>query len=280
VLAQKSRGGQFFLRAPRFHSAASLEQNHLGTRLRATLEYTGANEAQETGRGNAQLCDPYCFTDGRDFRLKAINPADTGPLKTEDKVRAKKTLQMGIDTLAKLQDVLYAQDSWAVLLIFQAMDAAGKDGAVKHVMSGINPQGCQVASFQGAVRRGAGSRLPLALPEEPAPTGSHRYLQSLLLRRSAGGARASRVSRKAEAAHPAWSAKKIWDHRFEDICAFERYLTRNGIAIRKFFLHISYAEQERRFLERLNTPEKNWKFLPRTSPNAGTGGNTWPLMRT
>jgi polyphosphate kinase 2 (PPK2 family) len=95
-----------------------------------------------------KLCQPYCITDGNRFRLKNVDPSDTRPLKPEDKERAKETLAMGIEALAKLQDILYAQDSWAVLLIFQAMDAAGKDGAIKHVMSGVNPQGCQVASFK------------------------------------------------------------------------------------------------------------------------------------
>jgi PPK2 family polyphosphate:nucleotide phosphotransferase len=206
-----------------------------------------------------KLCHPYCFTDGRDFRLKAVSPSDTGPLKTEDKVRAKKTLQMGIDTLAKLQDVLYAQDSWAVLLIFQAMDAAGKDGAIKHVMSGINPQGCQVASFKAPSAEELDHdylwRCQKNLPQRGRIGIFNRsYYEEVL------AVRVHPEFLEKQRLPPGLVGKKIWDHRFEDICAFERYLTRNGVAIRKFFLHISHAEQERRFLERLNTPEKNWKF--------------------
>ena len=210
---------------------------------------------QETRR----LCQPYCITDGSSFRLKHIDPSDTGPLKSEDKARAKQTLQMGIEALAKLQDILYAQDSWAVLLIFQAMDAAGKDGAIKHVMSGINPQGCQVASFKAPSAEELDHdflwRCQKSLPERGRIGIFNRsYYEEVLV------VRVHPEFLEKQRLPPGLVGKKIWDHRFEDICAFERYLTRNGVSIRKFFLHISYAEQERRFLERLNTPEKNWKF--------------------
>ena len=205
------------------------------------------------------LCQPYCITDGQDFRLKNVDPSDTRPLKPEDKARAKETLQTGIETLAKLQDMLYAQDSWAGLLIFQAMDAAGKDGAIKHVMSGINPQGCQVASFKAPSAEEQDHdylwRCQKRLPERGHIGIFNRsYYEEVLV------VRVHPELLDKQKLPSTLVSKKIWDQRFEDICAFERYLTRNGIAIRKFFLHISHAEQKRRFLERLDTPEKNWKF--------------------
>jgi PPK2 family polyphosphate:nucleotide phosphotransferase len=210
---------------------------------------------QETRR----LCQPYCISEGKDFRLKDMDPSDTRPLKSDDKARAKETLAMGIEALAKLQDILYAQDSWAVLLIFQAMDAAGKDGAIKHVMSGINPQGCQVASFKAPSAEELDHdylwRCQKHLPERGRIGIFNRsYYEEVL---------AVRVHPEflgKQHLPPQVVDKKIWEHRFQDICAFERYLARNGIAICKFFLHVSYAEQKRRFLERLDTPEKNWKF--------------------
>ena len=205
-----------------------------------------------------RLCQPYCITDGKGFHLKDIDPSDTGPL-SEDKPHSKETLQMGIAALAKLQDTLYAQDRWAVLLIFQAMDAAGKDSAIKHVMSGINPQGCQVASFKAPSVEELDHdylwRCQRHLPERGRIGIFNRsYYEEVL---------AVRVHPEfLEKQHlpPTLVGKKIWAQRHEDICAFERYLTRNGIAICKFFLHVSRAEQKRRFLERLDTPEKNWKF--------------------
>jgi len=155
--------------------------------------------------------------------------------------------------------MLYAQDSWAVLLIFQAMDAAGKDGAIKHVMSGINPQGCQVASFKAPSPRSRITTTSGACQKRLPERGHIGIFNRFLLRESASGARASRASRQAEAAVDPGQQEDLGP-ALRDICAFERYLTRNGIAIRKFFLHISHAEQKRRFLERLDTPEKNWKF--------------------
>src|SRR5512145_883511 len=166
---------------------------------------------------------------------------------------------MGVEVLAELQEMLYAQDRWAVLIIFQAMDAAGKDGAVKHVMSGVNPQGCQVYSFKSPSSEDLDHdylwRCMKCLPERGRIGIFNRsyYEETLVVR-----------------VHPEFLAKQqlpadlvtkgIWRERFQDIRSFERYLTRNGVAIRKFFLHVSRKEQKRRFLERLETPEKNWKF--------------------
>jgi PPK2 family polyphosphate:nucleotide phosphotransferase len=205
-----------------------------------------------------RLCQPYCITDGKGFRLKDIDPSDTGPL-SEDKPHSKETLQMGIAELAKLQDTLYAQDRWAVLLIFQAMDAAGKDSAIKHVMSGINPQGCQVASFKAPSVEELNHdylwRCQRHLPERGRIGIFNRsYYEEVL------AVRVHPEFLEKQNLPPTLVDKKIWARRHEDICAFERYLTRNGIAICKFFLHVSQAEQKRRFLERLDTPEKNWKF--------------------
>jgi PPK2 family polyphosphate:nucleotide phosphotransferase len=204
-----------------------------------------------------KLTRNYRVDQGEHFRLKDVDPADTGAIESKDQATA--ALQQGIDQLRDLQDKLYAQDRWAILLIFQGMDAAGKDSVIKHVMSGVNPQGCQVYSFK-------------------APSGeelNHDYLwrsaQRLPERRRIGIFNRSYYEEVLVVrVHPSLLmneklpssqvGKNIWNERFEDICAFERYLSRNGIVIRKFFLHLSKEEQRQRFLERLEKPEKNWKF--------------------
>lgn len=207
----------------------------------------------------AQLARPFCVTKGHKFRLKDIDPGDTLSLKHEDKPKAKEALVSGIQALAELQDKLYAQDRWAVLLIFQAMDAAGKDGVIKHVMSGINPQGCQVFSFKAPSTEELDHdflwRCTRCLPNRGHIGIFNRsyYEETLVVR-----------------VHPELLAKErlpqelttpaIWKQRFEDIRHFERYLTRNGVIIRKFFLHVSKKEQKRRFMERIENPDKNWKF--------------------
>jgi PPK2 family polyphosphate:nucleotide phosphotransferase len=208
-----------------------------------------------------KLAKPFRVTDGRKFRLKDVDPRDTGTLKAEDKPRAKEALQIGIQALAELQDMLYAQDRWAVLLIFQAMDAAGKDGAIKHVMSGVNPQGCEVSSFKAP---GANEldhdylwRTHLRMPERGRIGIFNRsYYEELLV------VRVHPELLQYQKLPPRFVGKHIWDDRYEDIRAFERYLARNGVAICKFFLHVSRGEQKRRFLGRLEEPEKNWKFSP------------------
>jgi len=202
---------------------------------------------------------PFRVTDGKDFRLKDFDPGDTLDLGSQDKPRAKEALVMGVEALAQLQDMLYAQDSWAVLLIFQAMDAAGKDGTIKHVMSGINPQGCEVTSFKA-----------------PSPEDlDHDYLWRCAKHLPARGhigifnrsyyeetlvVRVHREMLERQKIPPELVGKDIWKERFKDIRGFERYLTRNGVVVRKFFLHVSKKEQRRRFLERLENLEKNWKF--------------------
>jgi PPK2 family polyphosphate:nucleotide phosphotransferase len=205
------------------------------------------------------LAEPYCVTNGRKFRLKDVNPGDTGALKQEDKQRAKDALQSGVLALAALQDRLYAQDRWAVLLVFQAMDAAGKDGAIKHVMSGVNPQGCQVASFKAPSAEELDHdflwRCQRQLPERGRIGIFNRsYYEEVLVVKT----HPELLARQR--LPPSLVTGAIWRRRYEDIRSFERYLGRNGVAIRKFFLHVSRREQKRRFLERLEVPEKNWKF--------------------
>ncbi len=206
-----------------------------------------------------EIADPFRVVNGGKFRLRDVDPGDTLRFTSEDKPRAKEALATGVGALAALQDKLYAHDRWAVLLIFQAMDAAGKDGAIKHVMSGINPQGCQVTSFKSPSAEDLDHdylwRCMKVLPNRGEIGIFNRsYYEEVLVVR----------------VHPEFLAKqklpdrlvtkRIWKERYEDIRSFERYLTRNGVVIRKFFLHVSKGEQKRRFLERLDNPEKHWKF--------------------
>jgi PPK2 family polyphosphate:nucleotide phosphotransferase len=206
-----------------------------------------------------RLSKPYRVTDGKKFRLKDVDPSDTGELSSEDKPRAKEALQTGVEALATLQDILYAQDKWSVLLIFQAMDAAGKDGTIKHVMSGVNPQGCQVSSFKTPSSEELDHdylwRSFRHLPERGRIGIFNRsyYEETLVVRVHPEYLQSQKLP-------PRLITKNIWKERFEDIRAFERYLSRNGTIVRKFFLHVSKGEQKKRFLERLENPEKNWKF--------------------
>jgi len=206
-----------------------------------------------------KFAEPFRVTNGDKFRLKDVDPDDTLGLKSEDKPRAKEALAMGVEVLAGLQDTLYAQDKWAVLLIFQAMDAAGKDGAIKHVMSGINPQGCQVYSFKAPTSEDLDHdylwRCIRSLPERGRIGIFNRsyYEETLVVRVHPDYLEQQKLP-------PELISKSIWEDRFRDICCFERYLAGNGVAICKFFLHISKKEQKARFLERLENPEKNWKF--------------------
>ncbi len=206
-----------------------------------------------------KLSKPYRVSNGKKFRLKNVDPSDTGDLKAEDKPKAIEALQMGVEELAELQDVLYAQDRWSVLLIFQAMDAAGKDGTIKHVMSGVNPQGCQVSSFKVPTSEDLDHdflwRCMKHLPERGRIGIFNRsyYEETLVVRVHPEFLAGQKLPEKCV-------TKNIWSERFEDIRAFERYLTRNGTIVIKFFLHVSKDEQKKRFLERLDLPEKNWKF--------------------
>jgi PPK2 family polyphosphate:nucleotide phosphotransferase len=201
-------------------------------------------------------CD-YRVTKGAKFRLKDIDPGETCKLKSEE--HAKELLAESVKLMSDLQEKLYAQERWSLLLIFQAMDAAGKDGTIKHVMSGINPQGCQVTSFKAPSTFERSHdflwRSNLALPERGRIGIFNRsYYEEVLI------VRVHPEALKAERIPPSLVTKHLWDERFKDINAHERYLARNGVVIRKFFLHVSKAEQKRRFLSRLDEPAKNWKF--------------------
>jgi PPK2 family polyphosphate:nucleotide phosphotransferase len=205
------------------------------------------------------LSRQYRVTKGKSFTLSKWDPKDTGPLDGTHKEQTKKAMRDSVARMAELQGRLYAQDTWALLLIFQSMDAGGKDGAIKHVMSGVNPQGCQVASFKSPSPEELDHdflwRCQKHIPERGRIGIFNRsYYEEVLVVR----------------VHPEFLArerlpaqvvdKHLWRNRHEDIATYERYLARNGVAVRKFFLNVSRAEQKRRFLERLDEPEKNWKF--------------------
>lgn len=214
---------------------------------------------KEMLRKPRKLAKRFRVERGDTFRLDDFDPGDTLDFKSADKERAHAALEQGIGFLSELQDRLYAQDRWAVLFIFQAMDAAGKDGAIKHVMSGINPQGCQVFSFKTPSAEDLDHdylwRCVKCLPNRGHIGIFNRsyYEETLVVR-----------------VHPEFLArqklppelvdKHLWHDRFQDIRCFERYLARNGIVVRKFFLHVSKKEQKQRFLERIDKAEKNWKF--------------------
>jgi PPK2 family polyphosphate:nucleotide phosphotransferase len=200
---------------------------------------------------------PFEVVDGSTFRLKNFDPAETRGLKSKE--RAHETLERGIARLAKLQDKLYAQDRWGVLLILQAMDAAGKDSTIKHVMSGVNPQGCDVHSFKAPsaeeLQHDFLWRTSKLVPERGKIGIFNRsYYEEVL------AVRLHPEFLAAEKIPSSVVSDDVWRNRFEDINAFERYLARNGFVVLKFFLHLSKNEQKKRFLERLDTPEKNWKF--------------------
>ncbi|MCU1298030.1 MAG: polyphosphate-dependent kinase [Acidobacteriaceae bacterium] len=200
---------------------------------------------------------PYRVEHGKKFRLKDFDPGDTGGLKSKE--HAEELLQKGIASMADLQDKLYAQHSWAVLLIFQGMDAAGKDGVIKHVMSGVNPQGCQVYSFKAPSTEELNHDYLWRSMQRDPERGyigifNRSYYEEVLV------VRVHKELLDNERIPKPLITKHIWEERFEDINAFERYLSRNGIVVRKFFLNLSKEEQKRRFLARLEQPQKNWKY--------------------
>jgi PPK2 family polyphosphate:nucleotide phosphotransferase len=206
-----------------------------------------------------EFAEPYRVRDGKKFRLKDVEPGDTAGHTSEDKPRAKQALQSGVQALSELQEVLYAQDRWGVVLIFQAMDAAGKDSAIKHVMSGVNPQGCQVSSFKAPSAEELDHdylwRCMKQLPERGRIGVFNRsYYEEVL------AVRVHPEFLDKQNLPPQLVTKRIWEERFEDICNFERYLSRNGVLVLKFFLHVSKKEQRKRFVERIDDADKNWKF--------------------
>ena len=213
-------------------------------------------------RGFAPIVDRYRVTDGKKFRLNDYDPRDTASLSDRGKkakARARDLLEQGIARLADLQDRLYAQDRWGVLVIFQALDAAGKDSTIKHVMSGVNPQGVQVSSFKVPSPQELDHdflwRGVIRLPERGCIGIFNRsYYEEVLV------VRVHPEILEGQRIPPELVDGRIWAQRYEDINAFERYLARNGFPILKFFLNVSKKEQKKRFLERLDEPEKNWKF--------------------
>ena len=214
---------------------------------------------KEIAKRAHEFAEPFRVSKGKGFRLKDVDPGDTLGLGDEDKPRAKEALAAGVEALAEMQERLYAQDRWAVLLIFQAMDAAGTDGAIKHVMSGVNPQGCQVYSFKAPSAEDLDHdylwRCMKALPNRGHIGIFNRsyYEEVLVVRVHPEFLEKQKLPREL-------LTKRIWNERYQDIRSFERYLSRNGVLIRKFFLHVSRKEQKNRFTERLENPEKYWKF--------------------
>jgi PPK2 family polyphosphate:nucleotide phosphotransferase len=205
----------------------------------------------------SKLSEPYRIDHGKDFRLKDFDPASTGHFRTKE--HAQGLLEQGISEMREQQDKLYAQRNWAVLIVLQAMDAAGKDGLVKHVMTGVNPQGCQVYSFKQPSEEELNHdymwRSNTRLPQRGQIGIFNRsyYEEVLVVRVHPEVLKKERIPEEVV-------GKDLWNKRFEDIGNVEKYLTRNGVVIRKFFLNLSKKEQKRRFLQRLENPEKNWKF--------------------
>jgi len=201
----------------------------------------------------------YCVGDGKSFKLKDYPTDDYPKLKKKDKKVAKELLQLGVETLAAMQDMMYAQDKWSLLLIFQAMDAAGKDGAIKHVMSGLNPQGCQVNSFKAPSAEDLDHdflwRCTKQLPERGRIGIFNRsyYEEVLVVRVHEKILQSQKVPKEL-------ITENIWAERYGDIRNMEDYLHRNGTVVVKFFLNLSPDEQKKRFLERIDNPDKNWKF--------------------
>jgi PPK2 family polyphosphate:nucleotide phosphotransferase len=205
----------------------------------------------------SRLAEPFCITKGQKFRLKDWDPAATTGVK--NKQHAQNILDAREGVLNRLQEKLYAQDRWAALVVLQGLDAAGKDGVIKHVMSGVNPQGCEVHAFKVPTNEELDHdylwRTHKYIPERGKIGIFNRsyYEEALVVR-------VHPTLLKTERLPEALITKQIWEQRYEDINAFEEYLTRNGVLIRKFFLHVSKEEQKKRFLERLEDPKKNWKF--------------------
>jgi len=203
--------------------------------------------------------EPFCITNFKKFLLKDVYPGDTLDFESDEKPKAQEALATGVEVLAELQEKLWAQDRWSVLIIFQAMDAAGKDGAIKHVMSGVNPQGCEVTSFKAPSAEELDHdflwRCAKRLPERGRIGIFNRsyYEETLVVRVHQNFLAGQKLPANLK-------TKNIWKRRFRDITNFERYLTHNGILVLKFFLHVSKEEQQKRFLARIDDASKNWKF--------------------
>ena len=223
------------------------------------LSDLGTVSPKELKERSRKFSEQYRVDDGVKFRLSKFKTEPHTDLGPEDMPAMKQTLRMGVDLLAEMQDVLYADDRWSLLLIFQAMDAAGKDGAIKHVMSGVNPQGCQVTSFKAPSAEELDHdflwRCQRHLPERGRIGIFNRsYYEEVLV------VRVHEQILKGQKLPEELVKEDIWEKRFKDICNFEKYLYRNGTRIIKFFLNVSEEEQKKRFIERIDNPDKNWKF--------------------
>ncbi len=235
------------------------KKNKIKLEVKLNPELLSSLKKKELINQAKKFCKPYCIGNAEKFSLKDQKTNIDFDLDSEEKPFVKEALQIGIETLAALQDVMYAQDKWSLLLIFQAMDAAGKDGAIKHVMSGINPQGCEVTSFKAPTSEDLDHdfmwRCQKRLPERGRIGIFNRsyYEEVLVVRVHEKILRSQKLDSKL-------ITKDIWDERFKDIRNFEKYLTRNGTIVVKFFLNVSKEEQKKRFIERIDNPDKNWKF--------------------
>jgi len=225
----------------------------------ARLEDLTSMKKKELIKRARKFSKNYCVGDGKKFKLKNYTTRPDVNLEHEDKPLVQQTLQLGVEALAALQDTLYAQDKWSLLVIFQAMDAAGKDGAIKHVMSGVNPQGCQVSSFKAPSSEDLDHdflwRCQKHLPERGRIGIFNRsyYEEVLVVRVHENILRSQKLPEKL-------ITDNIWADRFKDIRNFEKYLTRNGVIVIKIFLNVSKEEQKKRFIERVDNLDKNWKF--------------------
>jgi PPK2 family polyphosphate:nucleotide phosphotransferase len=232
---------------------------HLLAKGKSGKQIISDSGKKELIQRSKNFCTPYVVEDRKNFRLKDCVTQAKSNLDPVDKPLINQMLQQGVETLAAMQDILYAQDKWSLLLIFQAMDAAGKDGAIKHVMSGINPQGCQVTSFKAPSAEELDHdflwRCIKQLPERGRIGIFNRsyYEEVLVVRVHEEILRAQKLDEKL-------ITEDIWEERFKDIRNFEKYLYRNGTIVVKFFLNVSKNEQKKRFIERIDNPDKNWKF--------------------
>ena len=229
------------------------------TKVRERVSHMDELSRKELIQRAKEFSKQFRIKDGKDFRLKDYDPKEDMGLGSEDKPLAKKTLQMGVEALSSMQEVLYAHDKWAVLLVFQAMDAAGKDGAIRHVMSGVNPQGCQVTSYKAPSAEELDHdylwRCMKNLPERGRIGIFNRsYYEEVL------AVRVHKQFLDNQKIPKELITEEIWDERLKDIRNFESYLNRNGIAVVKFFLNLSKKEQKKRFLDRINDEDKHWKF--------------------
>jgi PPK2 family polyphosphate:nucleotide phosphotransferase len=227
--------------------------------VKKKLKKIAGRPVKQVASRTRELVQRYRIDKGKGFRLADVDPADTGDLEAEEADRAKDLLSLGVEMLATLQDMLYAQNRWSVLLVFQAMDAAGKDGTIKHVMSGVNPQGVEVYSFKQPSAEDLDHdflwRCLKWVPERGRIGIFNRsHYEEVLI------ARVHPEVLARQQLPPELVTKQLWEERYQSIRDFERHLSRNGTMILKFFLHVSKGEQKRRFLARLEEPAKNWKF--------------------